>query len=257
MMEAFQDPIARETEQLMDLVGAIYDTVLDRTIWPDVLRKVSLFVDGAASAVFWEDAASDRGDAYFEDGGITAHYADLYFNKYVGLNPTTIPRLFANVEEPIATADLCPYGEFLQTRFYREWAEPQGLVDFISVTLEKAAAKAAMFGVFRHARHGVVDETARRRMRLLAPHIRRAVLISKVVDFKRGEAEMLSENSGSSPRGGHPRRRWRPHHSRQRRWPGYPFGGPCRSGGQRLSRRSRARDGQAAARSFARCRRRG
>lgn len=50
-----------------------------------------------------------------------------------------------------------------------------------------------MFGVFRHARDGLVDEAARHRMRLLAPHIRRAVLISKVVDFKRDEAELFAE----------------------------------------------------------------
>jgi DNA-binding CsgD family transcriptional regulator len=178
----------------MDLVGSIYDTVLDRTLWPEVLSRLSLFIPGAASAVFWEDGASNQGDVYFYDGGIPHHYKDLYFSKYVGLNPITIPRLFMNtkVDDPIATSDLVPYDEFLQTRFYREWAEPQGLVDFVSVTLERTAVKAAMFGVFRHARQGVVDEAARRRMRLVAPHIRRAVLISKVVDFKRSEAEMFA-----------------------------------------------------------------
>jgi DNA-binding CsgD family transcriptional regulator/PAS domain-containing protein len=177
----------------MEIVGAIYDTVLDRGIWPDVLKKVSLFIPGAASADFWEDAASNQGDVYFYDDGIPPRYRELYFSKYVALNPITIPRFFANADEPIATGDLVPYEEFLQTSFYREWAEPQGLVDFVSVTLERTARKAAMFGVFRHARHGVVDETARRRMRLLAPHIQRAVLISKVVDFKRDEAEMLAQ----------------------------------------------------------------
>ena len=63
-----------------------------------------------------------------------------------------------------------------------------------------------MFGVFRHARDGLVDEAARHRMRLLAPHIRRAVLISKVVDFKRDEAELFAENSGPSARSRHNRR---------------------------------------------------
>jgi DNA-binding CsgD family transcriptional regulator/PAS domain-containing protein len=177
----------------MEIVGAIYDAVLDRNVWPDVLKKVSAFVPGAASAVFWEDAASNQGDVYFYDDGIPPRYKELYFSKYVGLNPITIPRFFANAEEPIATADLIPYDEFLRTTFYREWARPQGLVDFVSVTLEKTAWKAAMFGVFRHARHGVIDETARRRIRLLAPHIQRAVLISKVVDFKRDEAEMFAQ----------------------------------------------------------------
>jgi hypothetical protein len=181
----------------MDLVGAIYDTVLDRTLWPDVLGRLSRFVQGAASAVFWQDGANDHGAAYFQDGGIPRHYGELCFSKYVRLNPTTIPRLFANVEEPVATADLVPYDEFLRTRFHREWAQPQGLVDFVSITLEKAAGKAAMFGVFRHARNGVVDEATRRRMRAVAPHIRRAVLISKVVDFKRDEAGTFARTLGA------------------------------------------------------------
>lgn len=193
MTGATQDPALGESQELIDIVGSIYDTVLDRTIWPDVLRRLSLFVPGAASAVFWEDAADQRGDVYFYDGGIAPHYKDLYFKEYVGQNPITIPRLFAKVEKPIATGDLVPYEEFLQTSFYREWAQPQGLVDFVSVTLEKTGWKAAMFGVFRHARHGRVDETARGRMRLIAPHIQRAVLISKVVDFKRGEADSFAE----------------------------------------------------------------
>jgi hypothetical protein len=105
MTGASEDPVARDTEELMDLVGAIYDTVLDRTIWPDVLKKLSLFVEGAASAVFWEDGVSNQGDVYFYDGGIPPHYKDLYFRKYVGLNPITIPRLFTNVDEPIATGE--------------------------------------------------------------------------------------------------------------------------------------------------------
>ena len=193
MAGASQDPVAPDTEELMDLVGAIYDTVLDRPTWPDVLKKLSLFIPGAASAVFWEDASNQQGDVYFYDGGISEHYKELYFGKYVGRNPITIPRLFASVEQPIATGDLVPYDEFLQTSFYREWARPQGLVDFVSVTLEKTGWKAAMFGVFRHARQGRVDEAARSRMRLIAPHIQRAVLISKVVDFKRAEAETFAQ----------------------------------------------------------------
>jgi DNA-binding CsgD family transcriptional regulator len=182
-----------ETEQLLSLIGGIYDTVLDRALWPEVLGKVSLYVNGVGSSVFWNDAANHRGDVFFEDGGIPQYYRELYFGKYVKLNPCTTARFFAESEEPLATADLVPYEEFLQTRFYREWAQPQGLVDFVSVVLEKSAVKAGMFGVFRHARHGVVDEATRQRMRLLAPHVRRAVLISKVFDLKQGEAEMLAQ----------------------------------------------------------------
>jgi DNA-binding CsgD family transcriptional regulator len=183
----------RESEQLSDLIADIYDTVLDRSLWPDVLKKASAFVPGQASAIFWKDAADHTGDVYFHDGAIPPQYTQLYFEKYIRLNPTTTPRYFAKAEEPAATADLVPYDEFLNTRFYREWAKPQGLVDFVSIFLEKTTAKAAMFGVFRHERHGIVDQETRSRMRLIAPHLRRAVMISKVIDLKHGEATSLAQ----------------------------------------------------------------
>jgi DNA-binding CsgD family transcriptional regulator len=183
----------RESEQLSHLIAEIYDTVLDRTLWPAVLKQATAFVRGEASAIYWNDVANNSGDVFFDDGGISPEYRQLYFEKYVSLNPTLTPRLFAEVEEPAATADLVPYDEFLQSRFYREWARPQGLVDFVSIFLEKVAGKSAMFGVFRHERHGVVDQETRRRMRLLAPHIRRAAMISKVVSLKQTEAASLMQ----------------------------------------------------------------
>jgi DNA-binding CsgD family transcriptional regulator len=184
---------SKEPKELLDLVGDIYDTVLDRSLWPAVLKKTAHYIQGSAAAIFWNDAASHQGDVYFDDGGIPAHYRDLYFSKYIRFNPTTTPRFFAPDLEPMATADLVPYEEFLRTRFYREWAQPQALVDFVSIALERSPTKAAMFGVFRHERHGMVDEATRRRMRLLAPHLKRAVLISKVFDFKQSEANMLAQ----------------------------------------------------------------
>jgi DNA-binding CsgD family transcriptional regulator len=184
----------RETELLSSLIGDIYDTTLDRSRWPATLKKIAAFVQGESAAVFWDDAAGGGGDIYFEDGGIDPTYRALYFEKFVKCNPITTPRFFAQTEVPVATGDLVPYDEFLTTRFYREWAQPQGLVDFASITLEKSVTKSAMFGVFRHERHGLVDEEMRRRMLLLGPHIRRAVLIAKVFNVKEAEAAMFSQS---------------------------------------------------------------
>lgn len=174
----------QESEQLSALIAEIYDAVLDRSLWPVALKKATNFLQGHASAIYWNDAANNSGDVFFDDGGIDPDFRQLYFQKYVALNPTLTPRLFAAVEEPVATADLVPYEEFLKTRFYREWAKPQGLVDFVSIFLEKAALKAAMFGVFRHQRQGVVSQETRRRMCLIAPHLRRAAAISKFVNLQ-------------------------------------------------------------------------
>jgi hypothetical protein len=117
----------------------------------------------------------------------------LYFEKYAKLDPTTAGYFFAETEEPIATGDVMPYDEFLETRFYEEWALPQGLVDSVNAVLERSALTAACFVVFRHRRDGLVDDEMRRRMRLVVPHVRRAALIGKALDLKKAEAATFAD----------------------------------------------------------------
>lgn len=93
----------------------------------------------------------------------------------------------------MATEDLIPYGEFVETRFYQEWARPQGLAYGVSTVLDKAAASAALFGVFRHESDGAIDMDTRRRMRLVVPHIRRATLVGRAIDLGKAEAATLAD----------------------------------------------------------------
>jgi DNA-binding CsgD family transcriptional regulator/PAS domain-containing protein len=181
-----------DEKRLLALIGDIYDATLDPSLWVGVLGKATLFVGGCGAALLAKNASSQTGAVVY-DYGMDPHYRQLYFEHYIKLDPATTGQFFAELEEPIATADLMPYDEFLATRFYREWARPQGLVDFITSVLDKSTASAAMFGVFRHERDGVADDETRRRMRLIVPHIRRAVLIGRLIDLKRTEAATFAD----------------------------------------------------------------
>ena len=181
-----------EIEQLSTLIGDIYDAALEPSLWTDVLGKAARFVGGPAAGLYSKDATSKTGSVAY-GYGIEPSYTQLYFDKYVKLDPTTTGHFFAEIEEPVATADLVPYNEFLETRFYKEWAQPQNLVDLLSAVLDKSATSVALFGVFRHERDGVVDDEMRRRMRLIVPHIRRAVLIARVIDLNKAEAATLAD----------------------------------------------------------------
>ena len=182
----------REPEQILSLVGDIYDAALDSTLWVGVLEKTAHFVGGPAAGLFWKDAATKSGDAAY-GYGIEPYYQQLYFEKYIKLDPLTIGHFFAEVEQPVAVADIMSYDEFLETRAYREWGRPQGLVDTLNVALDKTATSATMYCVFRHERDGRVDDQMRRRMRLIVPHLRRAVLIGRVIDLKTAEAATFAD----------------------------------------------------------------
>ena len=178
--------------QFFELIGEIYDAALDASLWGEVVGKAGHFVGGPAAAIFSKSPIAGTGNVYYESG-IDPYYRDLYFERYVKLDPATTGHYFADIGQPIATADLMPYDEFLETQFYKEWAQPQGLVDFVSAVLDKSVTSAALFGVFRHERDGVVDDETRRRMRLIVPHIRRAVLVGRLIDLKSAEAATFAD----------------------------------------------------------------
>ena len=191
------DPIPRirmyDAETLSQLIGDVYDAALDPSLWEGVLGKARDFVGGFAAALFSKNATEMSGGVYYDDGVISPHYKQSYFDTYIELDPTTTGHYFADIGQPISTTDLLPYDEFVETRFYKEWVKPQQCVDFIGATIEKSATGAALFGVFRHERDGLVDDEARQRMRLVVPHIRRAVLIGRVIDHGTAEAATFAE----------------------------------------------------------------
>jgi len=181
-----------QEEKLSELIGEIYDAALDPSLWNGVVGKAARFVGGSAAAIFSKSPTALNGHIYFEFG-TDPHYRQLYFDKYIKLDPSTSGHYFADVEQPVAVADLMPYQEFLETRFYKEWARPQGLVDFVSAVLDKSVTSAALFGVFRCETEGIVDDETRRRMRLIVPHIRRALLVGRLVDLKAADVASLAD----------------------------------------------------------------
>lgn len=182
-----------DVDQLSSLIGEVYDAALDPSQWPSALGKARTFVRGRAATLFMKDVVNKSGNEFHQDGGIEPHYVQLYFDKYIKFDPFMTGHFFAELEEPVATTDLVPYDEVLDTRIYKEWARPQGLVDLVVSALDKSTTSTAMFGVFRHERDGIVDDEARRRMRLIVPHIRRSVLIGKVIDLKTAEATTFAD----------------------------------------------------------------
>jgi len=182
-----------DTEQVASLIGDIYDAALDPSRWTAVLRRTRDVVGGSAAVVFSKDARTKRLQIYHHCGGMDPHYRQLYFDHYEKLDPTTGVQVMSGIGEPIGTVDIMAIADFQKTRFYQEWRRPQGVVDFVAAALDRTATCAVLFGVFRQHRHGFVDDDTRWRMRQIVPHIRRAILISKVIEDKTAEAATFAD----------------------------------------------------------------
>ena len=182
-----------EVKQISDLISNIYDAALDRSLWPLVLEQTCGYIEGCASSLMSQDFVHRSGQFYYSWGD-DPHYTKLYFEKYQKINPFAVPMAATMQVGAIASAyDFIPPEEFHTSRFYKEWAQPQGYGDPIFAVLDKSITASAAIIVARLESKGMVDDETRQRMGLLVPHFRRAVNISKVIDLHKVEAAALAD----------------------------------------------------------------
>jgi DNA-binding CsgD family transcriptional regulator len=169
-----------ETELLSELIEAIYDTTLNRALWPGVLRKSAEFVGGSASSPCSKSAASKTGNSVLHWNSKSDAPVSNYFDEYVKTDSVTT----FDVGQVYSIEDCIADAEFLETRVAKERARSLGLVDRLVATLDRNEAQVG------------VDDEMRRRMRLIVPHIRRAVLIGNVMDLNKADAAVFADTLG-------------------------------------------------------------
>jgi DNA-binding CsgD family transcriptional regulator len=186
----------READELSQVIGDIYDASLDPALWPTAIESVCSYVGAASASLHSQDSITRATDALFWWGRESSapHYFKIYLEKYGKINPIFPGVIFFDVELPIAVPDVLSCEEFVQTRFFREWLAPQSLTDGLFSNLEKGATSCALFTAMRHAGEGQVDDRMRHRFELITPHVRRSMLIGKVIDLHRVEAAALADS---------------------------------------------------------------
>jgi DNA-binding CsgD family transcriptional regulator len=172
-------------DKLTDLITATYDAALDAALWPQVLSEIVEFVDGRVAGLLTRDSSKPQVNVQWQAGG-DPHYMRLYADTYSRIGPLATSPL-GQIERIVSIPGMMPYEEFRRSRFFREWAEPQGLIDVAVAVLDKSASGCAYLTVARDAESGMVDQAMQERLALVLPHVRRAVAIGKTIAFKQAE----------------------------------------------------------------------
>jgi DNA-binding CsgD family transcriptional regulator/PAS domain-containing protein len=178
-------------EQLSALIGDIYDAVLDPAQRIDVLDKIANFAGGRSGGLLSKHCLS-KSENYYCYIGADPESLQAYSESYPKLDPTTDSPAFA-MEKVVSATDLVPYDEFRRGRFYREWARPHGWVDIASAVIDKSATSCTFLSVVRDEANGLVDDEMRRRMALVIPHVRRALVIGKTIHQQQVQTACFSD----------------------------------------------------------------
>ena len=183
-----------EARTVSALIGEIYDASLDPALWPTVCESACAFIGASAAGLMWQDTLRKAAHVHFA-WGIDPKYTQIYSEKYCKLNPIFPTMLFFDVEDVWnIVPDCISREEFCRSRFGKEWLFPQGLVDGLFSNVEKSPTACDTFLAVRTMSDGFADDEMRRRFALVAPHVRRAILIGQVIDRKTVEAASLADS---------------------------------------------------------------
>ncbi len=177
----------REGQEFTDLVDEIYDVGLAPHLWTNVLTSIRDFVGAQVCGLVSKDAASKLGSIQHQVGA-DPHYITAYAKTYSKLDYLD---LMPSPGRIVSIPELVPYDEYRKGRFYQEYLRPQGWADAAMVTLEKSGSSCGVALVT--IPRGVVDDSIRQRVALIAPHLGRALRISNAIEIKQSEATTFAK----------------------------------------------------------------
>jgi DNA-binding CsgD family transcriptional regulator len=189
-------PIACSPEKLSELIGGIYDCVLDPTNWEPVLASINREFNFAVAAL---------GVVPFRPGGHTVNISvgadqdwlevtdsDAYRAASLELwgGPACVQQF--PLDEPIVRSQLPAFRTRHTNRYFCDFLEPRGIFDALTISLAREPQLLGYVVFSRHVSAGEVREAEVNALRLLGPHFRRAVTISNLFDMKAIEAATFS-----------------------------------------------------------------
>ena len=176
------------TRKLPDLIEEIYDAALEPALWNDVVVSINDFIGSRACGLISKDTMSQFGLTHYYCG-VDPHYIQLYADTHSRFDPLTA---LPSPGQVVSIPDLLRYDEYRRGPFYQEWLWPQGCVDVANVVLEKSSSNCAvLLTVLPGAQ--MLDDEMRGRIALIAPHVRRALLINKAIDLRQSEAATFAD----------------------------------------------------------------
>jgi DNA-binding CsgD family transcriptional regulator/PAS domain-containing protein len=180
-----------EQARLSRLIAGIYDAAIEPGRWPEVLARVVDFVGGHGGSLLAKDATSHDIETQWQTG-VAPHDMRRYTETYAKLGPLAA-LTSGDVGQVICVADVMSYDEFRRSRFFREWAQPQGWVDVAVAVIEKSAHRWNYLGISRNAANGMVDDAMRRRLAMVVPHVRRALRVGHALERRQADAAAFSD----------------------------------------------------------------
>jgi DNA-binding CsgD family transcriptional regulator/PAS domain-containing protein len=177
---------------LSELIGSIYDCVLDPDFWEPTLGGIRDALGCQNAQLHLSDLRSNRlviskivGFEWPANGAEYLPEAHARLIEFFAAHPS--------LDEPFVSLRHLPPGYADTSPYFQEIIRPMGLVDMMQYCLMWTPERFGGLGFARNERQGPFTEREIELGGLLLPHIKRAVTISNVLDARTIEKARMTE----------------------------------------------------------------
>lgn len=175
----------------IDLIAAVYDAVIEPARWHDALDAVRgrfNFYNAMMSVI----SLPSGGALINLSVNVPEPFSEVMSPDYI----EDIVRLWGGperlsqmpLEEPIVLSEYADTSLWPSSRYYNDFAKPQGIFDLVAIALARDSTMIGNIGFGRHESAGRPGQMERDGFRRLAPHLRRAALISGILGLSQQRA---------------------------------------------------------------------
>ena len=185
---------SRSPQALSQLIGSIYDCVLDPSRWHTTLDAINAAVECKSSILYLFDRSHQK-FLMMKITGVDERYWGRVIEKY---GPDICRYAIADeasghsIDEPRLMSQM-PRAVIERSRYVQEVLKPAQLIDVLSLHLLLTPARIASLGIARHESKGRVAQRDMELAALLLPHLRRALMIGDVLDLRTIERARMAE----------------------------------------------------------------
>lgn len=181
-------------QRMSDLIGMIYDCAIEPGRWPQTLAEICRTLNCISGGMLLLDLEQSR-HRFAYTWGLSSDWAKRPFD-YSDVLTRFYSRAFSR--------DICIDGEPLLLsrlmervgrpgrQIYDDWTQPQGVSEVMQTVVLRQSRRLAVFNANRHQSAGELTGAELTIMRLLVPHIRRAVTIIDILDVRKLEIQTLA-----------------------------------------------------------------
>ncbi|HEY8127422.1 MAG TPA: helix-turn-helix transcriptional regulator [Hyphomicrobium sp.] len=175
---------------LLDVIGDFYDCAIEPARWPAALEKAAVLLGSVRAAISIQDAASNR--TSFQSHWNIAPEFEASLQKNMEIDPI-IPFIGQKeIDQPFSAFGALGEDSLKGSLWYKETAEPNDVGDTAAVLLAKTAGKSASLLLYRESNRQAYDCEELSVLRILSPHIRRAALITGILQERTRERDLIS-----------------------------------------------------------------